>query len=53
MLQIERHKTAIGIEQTAHALGVVLIHLAAECADKIGFTGKNIAYETLVHELTS
>ena len=53
MLRIERHKTAIGIEQTTHALGVVLVHLAAECANKVGFTGKNIAYGTLVHELTS
>ena len=53
MLGIERHKTAIRIEQTTHALGVVLVHLAAECADKVGFTGKNIAYGTLVHELTS
>ena len=53
MLRIERHKTAIRIEQATHALGVVLIHLAAECADKVGFTGKNIAYGTLVHELTS
>ena len=53
MLRIERHKTAIRIEQTAHALRVVLVHLAAECAYKVGFTGKNIAYGTLVHELTS
>lgn len=53
MLGIERHKTAIRIEQTTHTLGVVLVHLAAECADKVGFTGKNIAYGTLVHELTS
>ena len=53
MLRIERHKTAIRIEQATHALGVVLVHLAAECADKVGFTGKNIAYGTLVHELTS
>jgi len=53
MLGIERHKTAIRIEQTTHALGVVLVHLAAECANKVGFTGKNIAYGTLVHELTS
>ena len=53
MLGIERHKTAKRIEQATHALGVVLVHLAAECADKVGFTGKNIAYGTLVHELTS
>ena len=53
MHRIERHKTAIRIEQTTHALGVVLVHLAAECADKVGFTGKSIAYGTLVHEHTS
>ena len=46
---IERHETAIRIKQTAHALGIVLIHLAAKGADKVGFTGKNIAYGTLVH----
>ena len=49
MLGIERHEATIRIEQTAHALGVVLIHLAAKGADKVGFTGKNIAYGTLVH----
>ena len=49
MLGIERHETTIRIEQTAHALRVVLIHLAAKGADKVGFTGKNIAYGTLVH----
>ena len=32
------------VKKAAHALGVVLIHLAAKGADKIGFTGKNIAY---------
>ena len=49
MLGIECHETAIRIKQTAHALGIVLIHLAAKGADKVGFTGKNIAYGTLVH----
>lgn len=49
MLGIERHEATIRIEQTAHTLGVVLIHLAAKGADKVGFTGKNIAYGTLVH----
>ena len=49
MLGIERHEATIRIEQTAHALGIVLIHLAAKGADKVGFTGKNIAYGTLVH----
>ena len=49
MLRIERHEATIRIEQTAHALGIVLIHLAAKGADKVGFTGKNIAYGTLVH----
>ena len=49
MLGIERHEATIRIEQTAHALRVVLIHLAAKGADKVGFTGKNIAYGTLVH----
>ena len=49
MLRIERHEAAIRVEQATHALGVVLIHLAAKGADKVGFTGKNIAYGTLVH----
>ena len=49
MLKIERHEATIRIEQTAHALRVVLIHLAAKGADKVGFTGKNIAYGTLIH----
>ena len=49
MLRIERHEAAIRVEQATHALGVVLIHLAAKGADKVGFTGKNIAYRTLVH----
>ena len=49
MRGIERHEAAIRIKQTAHTLGVVLIHLAAKGADKVGFTGKNIAYGTLVH----
>ena len=49
MRRIERHEATIRIEQTAHALRVVLIHLAAKGADKVGFTGKNIAYGTLVH----
>ena len=49
MFGIERHKAAIGIEQAAHALGIVLIHLAAKGADKVGFTGKNIACGTLIH----
>ena len=53
MLRVERHEATIRIEQTAHTLGVVLIHLTAERADKVGFTGKNIAYRTLIHELTS
>ena len=49
MLRIERHEAAIRVEQATHALGVVLIHLAAKGADEVGFTGKNIAYGTLVH----
>ena len=49
MLGIERYEAAIRIKQTAHTLGVVLIHLTAKGADKVGFTGKNIAYGTLVH----
>ena len=49
MLRIERHKAALRVEQATHALGIVLIHLAAKGADKVGFTGKNIAYGTLVH----
>ena len=49
MLWIERHEATIRVEQATHALGVVLIHLAAKGADKVGFTGKNIAYGTLVH----
>ena len=49
MLGIERHEAAIRIKQATHTLGVVLIHLAAKGADKVGFTGKNIAYGTLVH----
>ena len=49
MFWIERHEATIRVEQATHALGVVLIHLAAKGADKVGFTGKNIAYGTLVH----
>ena len=49
MLGIERHEATIRIKQTAHTFGVVLIHLAAKGADKVGFTGKNIANGTLVH----
>ena len=49
VLGIKRHQAAIRIEQTAYTLRVMLIHLTAKGANKVGFTGKNIACGTLNH----